>query len=194
MIMHGVYGIRNQINQKCYIGSASGKSGFQQRWWNHRHLLRHNRHHSLYLQRAWNKYGEEAFVFEILLICDPENCLMYEQIALDHYQPEYNICKIAGSPLGRQVSSATRQKLSESQSGSKHHLYGKKRSLETCRKISLSNRGSNNSEAKLDERKVRIILRALSLKIKGVKLAKRFGVSTSTISEIKHGKRFKHVT
>lgn len=72
----GVYKITNQINGKIYIGSAS--QSFAHRWV--------NRYNSV-LTKAFKKYGKENFKFEVILICDPENCIMYEQIALDYYKP-----------------------------------------------------------------------------------------------------------
>lgn len=190
MIRHGIYRIRNLKNQKCYVGSASGKGGLHRRWIIHQHLLRQRRHHSIHLQRSWDKHGADTFVFEILLYCDPEDCLIFEQIALDCYQPEYNICRVAGSPLGRPVSQKTRNKLSFAQRGPKHHLYGKTRTKATRRKIAKAVSGSRNGMAKLSEAQVRSIRQALQDGIKGKTLANQFGVSTSTISEIKNGKRW----
>ena len=96
---NGVYQIRNRANGKRYIGSAAEYRGMPQRWSVHRSALNSNRHYARHLQHAWNKYGEGSFVFEVLLYCDPGDCLTYEQIALDHYQPEYNTLKVAGSRL-----------------------------------------------------------------------------------------------
>ena len=191
MMKNGVYQIRHLESGKRYIGSCASKGGLWKRWIIHKHRLRKGNHHSIHLQRAWNKYGADAFVFEILLYCDPNDCLVYEQMAFDCYDPKYNICKIAGNSLGRKVSSLTRQKLSDAHSGKKNHLYGKTRSFETCRKISVGVRGVKNGGAKLSERQIDVIRRALKVGIKGRKLADRFSVSASTISEIKHDKRWK---
>jgi group I intron endonuclease len=58
-----IYKILNVVNQKFYVGSTNNtKVRFRQ----HRKLLRGNRHHSKHLQAAWNKYGEEKFVFVIV--------------------------------------------------------------------------------------------------------------------------------
>ena len=58
-----VYKIINKVNQKYYVGSsvALGK-----RWRRHLFELRKTRHHCPYLQRAWSKYGEEAFEFQVV--------------------------------------------------------------------------------------------------------------------------------
>lgn len=93
----GVYEIVNTVNGKRYIGSAVS---FKKRWGVHRHALRHSAHHSSKLQRAWNKYGEDAFKFLPILTCQPSMLLFYEQQLLDKVKPEYNILPVAGSSLG----------------------------------------------------------------------------------------------
>lgn len=112
----GVYKITNIINSKIYIGSASYKYGIKDRWRKHKVAFKLNKN-SRYLQASYNKYGASAFKYEVLLICEPKNCLKYEQYYLDSLKPwdksiGYNICKIAGSTAGREVSSETRMKLS----------------------------------------------------------------------------------
>lgn len=63
MAQNVIYKIRNVINQKFYVGSAvDTRTRFRQ----HRRLLRNNTHHCKHLQAAWNKYGEDAFKFEIV--------------------------------------------------------------------------------------------------------------------------------
>ncbi len=107
----GVYRIRHLDSNRCYIGSSA--TGLASRWSQHRSALKKQTHDSPYVQNAWNKYGAHAFVFEVLLYCDPENCLMYEQIALDHYQPVYNIRKVAASNMGIIPSQQTRDRISQ---------------------------------------------------------------------------------
>lgn len=60
----GVYAIsRISDSARFYIGSAAC---FQRRWNSHKSRLRAGSHHSLALQRAWNKYGEQDFEFAML--------------------------------------------------------------------------------------------------------------------------------
>ena len=63
----GIYAIENTLNGKCYIGQAQD---IRARW--HKHLLelRGSRHGNKHLQRAWTKYGEDAFRFVVLEECD----------------------------------------------------------------------------------------------------------------------------
>jgi phenylalanyl-tRNA synthetase alpha chain len=72
----GVYSITNIKNKKRYIGSAVN---IERRWMQHRSELRGGYHRSRYLQRAWKKYGEDAFRFEILATCDPDDLIAQEQ-------------------------------------------------------------------------------------------------------------------
>lgn len=79
-----IYAIRNRVNGHAYIGSTKG---YKARWHTHRSTLRRKTHHSFVLQRAWNKYGEEAFEFKILLVCPLELRIFYETMlmALETY-------------------------------------------------------------------------------------------------------------
>lgn len=89
--MTGIYRIRNIINNKCYYGSAKN---IKKRWKRHINDLNNNKHHSIILQRSWNKYGIDNFIFEIVEICDVNLLLETEQKYLD-LNPEYNIGKKA---------------------------------------------------------------------------------------------------
>lgn len=100
----GVYRITNTITGGCYIGSAINIVG---RWRAHRHALRHHKKSPPKLQNAWDKYGEGAFVFEVLLICAKANTLMFEQRAIDALEPQYNVRKVAASNLGVRWSAET---------------------------------------------------------------------------------------
>lgn len=60
-------------------------------------------HHSLKLQRAWNKYGIENFWFQFIEKVSPDRCIEREQYWLDVFQSVkhgYNIAHIAGSNKG----------------------------------------------------------------------------------------------
>lgn len=103
----GIYKIKNIITGKFYIGSSLE---IKQRWQRHLKDLENNKHHSIILQRAWNKYGKENFIFEILEECSIENLLILEQEYLDNYLPVYNICPNAGNSYGRKDSIETKMK------------------------------------------------------------------------------------
>lgn len=66
-VICGIYCIENIINHKKYIGQSID---IYRRWNDHKNELNGNRHHNIYLQRAWNKYGSENFSFCVLEVCD----------------------------------------------------------------------------------------------------------------------------
>ena len=88
----GVYKITNIINSKIYVGSSA--VSIENRWKSHLSDLRCNKHHSGRLQNAWNKYGKDSFVFEILEECPKEDVLKVEQRYIDELNPFYNICRV----------------------------------------------------------------------------------------------------
>jgi group I intron endonuclease len=85
-----LYSIENTVNGNCYIGSTVN---LDSRWAAHRTTLRGGRHHSFILQKAWDKYGEDKFLFKLLLICEPKDKIEYEN-KLMKYQ-SYNILRTA---------------------------------------------------------------------------------------------------
>jgi group I intron endonuclease len=60
-----------------------------------------------------------------------------EQHYIDELDPFFNICKVAGSPLGVKHSKETRRKMSEAHKGKKMGPH----SEETKRKMSKANKG-----------------------------------------------------
>lgn len=98
-----VYRIIHLATGRCYIGSTVNRSD---RWQLHRWHLNHGSHHSPKLQRAWNKYGRDAFAFEVVeVVADPNQALDREQFYLDSLRPHYNIATTASrSMLGRKQS------------------------------------------------------------------------------------------
>ena len=105
------------MNGHYYIGSTS--VSFHVRKNSHLRELRKNTHENRHLQNAFNKYGEEAFTWDIVEIVPPEQCLTREQWYLDNKPCEYNICRTAGSTRGVKASKETRAKISASKIGKK---------------------------------------------------------------------------
>lgn len=92
MSQTGIYCIKNLVNGKMYIGSTS--QPFKTRFYQHKNSLVKNKHGNCILQRAWNKYGEASFSFQVLEPCS-EQLNAREQHYFDSLKPAYNIEKFA---------------------------------------------------------------------------------------------------
>lgn len=112
--MTGIYKIENIINNKIYIGSCSN---FNVRKGSHLCLLRQGKHHSIKLQRSFNKYGEDKFIISLVENCEKENLINREQYYIDSLKPYYNICLVAGSTKGRVFTDLHKERLSKSLTG-----------------------------------------------------------------------------
>lgn len=109
-MISGIYKILNVITGDFYIGSAKS---IKDRWWRHKKDLRGNRHHSVYMQRSFNKYGEIAFIFGVIEYCEKENLEDRENYHLSKGKPTYNSCPVANTNLGRKLSDENKQKYRE---------------------------------------------------------------------------------
>ena len=92
----GIYAIVHLESGRRYVGSAAD---IGLRWWTHQNALSKGFHANAHLQRAWNKYGAEAFHFIVLEHCQNGDLLRREQIHMDK-QSEYNILPVAGRTEG----------------------------------------------------------------------------------------------
>ena len=163
----GIYEILHLESGKRYIGSANN---FHDRFRKHKSSLRNGSHHSVKLQRSWNKYGESAFKFNPLLLCEPVNLLMYEQILIDFYDSYecgFNSTIKASSRLGVKSSLETRMKISIARTGlklSESHKenigkgsIGKKHSASSIQKMSDAHKGKKKSDEHIEKmRKVNL--------------------------------------
>lgn len=152
----GIYRIRNEANGKVYIGSAVN---LESRMGAHRRMLRRSAHHSIKLQRAWDKHGEESFSFCVLEhVEDKSKLLAAEQHWLDLTKSAtegYNIARKAGNLTGFRHTDETRKKMSESHKGyvkSEQHREnlskvntGKKMSDEARLKMRLAKLGTKRA-------------------------------------------------
>lgn len=127
----GIYRIVHIESGKTYLGSSKN---VHKRINSHRYNLRNNKHHSCHLQYAWNKHGEDAFIFIPGESCasDKGSLLALEQACLNAECPAYNILPTAGSRLGSKQSPEARAKIS---AGNKGKLLGRPKSPEHIEKI-----------------------------------------------------------
>jgi predicted GIY-YIG superfamily endonuclease/DNA-binding MarR family transcriptional regulator len=102
-IKAGIYKITCKVNGKIYIGSSAD---CEKRFRQHVNQLNRGKHHNSHLQRAWDKYGEENFIFEVIeRINDKDKLIEREQYWIDHTKccdekVGYNISAVAGTPGG----------------------------------------------------------------------------------------------
>lgn len=109
----GVYLITNlKSHNRTYVGSSAG---ILERWAHHRVTLNSGRHRNIKLQRAWKKYGADAFHFNIIEeVADHALLLEREQYWIDTLEPFYNIALVAGGGrLGRKHTPEAIAKMSE---------------------------------------------------------------------------------
>ena len=146
----GIYAIETLSGRK-YIGSSVN---IGQRWGQHKSHLRSGKHHCIALQRAYNKYGEDALQFKIILECEKEQLLDHEQSWIDRFERDelYNASMIAGrvemtpevcakvsaTLMGHPVSPEARAKMGVANKG-------RKNTPEAIAKTSAANRGRKRS-------------------------------------------------
>ena len=144
----GIYKITNLINKKYYIGSSLD---IKRRWKEHRCNLIKNKHNNIHLQKSWNKYGENSFLFEIIeLVNDLKDLTIREQYYLDkanvlNSKILYNICTIAYSTFGVRHTEETKNKMSTSHKGITHNRDA------ILKMVQIKNKHSNITKSKLSE-------------------------------------------
>lgn len=109
----GVYGIRNLINNKLYVGSSKN---LKKRIIAHKCGLNKNKHPNEYLQKSYNKYGLHNFLFFTIELCDTAKLYEREQYFIDLYQSidnGYNLKRVDTGKDGFVYSKKTREKMSE---------------------------------------------------------------------------------
>lgn len=77
----GIYAIVDIRSGHRYIGST--QFDFEHRWDEHKRELKRGKHTSPLLQEAFDRNGDTGLKYEIRLICQPEECIRYEQYFLD---------------------------------------------------------------------------------------------------------------
>lgn len=117
----GIYALLNIINGKYYIGSAVD---FKDRWRLHLLALNKGNHHNRHLQKAWNRYTADSFMFVVLQYSDSwlEQLEQHwiDKLDATNINLGYNICKAGRNRFGVKASEETRVKLSLAHKGNKH--------------------------------------------------------------------------
>ncbi len=155
----GVYKISNNKSNKYYIGYSCN---IDKRWKRHKRELKNSTHCNLYLQRVFNKYGIDAFKFEIIHVC--ENKDEAKNIELEYledmsirnklYNLHFNnsggdllsnhpnkeeIIKKISATMKLKNSKLTKEEKSkkDGQAGKKNGMYGKTHTKEARQKFSI---------------------------------------------------------
>lgn len=223
MRISGIYKIRNLINGKVYVGSSSN---IGERWKYHLVCLNGGYKHRTnpHLLNAWNKYGKQNFVFEIIETVAPlrQNLIEREQYWIDKHKSYedkngYNISPTAGSNLGVKKSEEGRKNLSLCKMGAKNPNYGKKPSPNVLKALSLR-RGARHSEETIEkmrqskygnksavgeangrsvlcEQQVTEIVDLLKQnKLTMKEIGNMYGITSAAVDHIRNGVTWKHIT
>lgn len=192
----GIYQIICKPTGKVYVGSAVWLA---KRKRHHREALLAGRHHSQYLQKAWNKYGPDAFEFLVLEYCEKENLTEREQFYIDLFKSAdplngFNLQPKAHSNLGMTMSPEAREKLSAGKKGTPCQLspmqieelrermkgnvfsVGRKHSEEAKAKMKIARQGRTPSLGMRHSDSVRM---ATSERFKGITLSEEHKLKIS---------------
>lgn len=94
----GIYRITHIASGKYYLGSSLNT---EKRLGEHLRLLRNSEHSNHHLQHAFDKYGAEAFCFEVIAECSGEERIALEQAYLSEAWGSsllYNVNPVASLP------------------------------------------------------------------------------------------------
>lgn len=129
----GVYALICKVNNKFYVGSSINLANRLLDYMQPAYLAQQTNRPIL---RAIVKYGIINFIYVVIETCHRTDTLQREQYWLDLLEPEYNLCKIAGTTQGVYLSEETKAKL-------RIALLGKSHTLETRQLMSETRKGSN---------------------------------------------------
>ena len=133
----GIYSLTNKLNGKRLIGSTNN---FEHRFGVYKCALNKGNYKSPYIQRAFKKYGTDAFRFELVNICNESDLLDVE----DYYIRAFDSMNCS---RGYNLQTASRTTMTEEMKKKiSEALIGKKKSENHCKNISKSKMGIKLSE------------------------------------------------
>lgn len=108
----GIYIIKNTSNNKIYVGQSINTEARQQE---HMRKLRNNNHSNDYLQKSFNKYGEEVFDFIVIDRCPKEDLDKLESHYIEKYNSMDKNCgyNLKGGGHLPRLSESSKMKISE---------------------------------------------------------------------------------
>jgi len=216
----GVYKIICLPTGKIYIGSSVN---IFDRWTIHKSGLRNNKHYNPHLQKAWNKYKENNFNFEIIEKVDNNFLTEKENFWIEKFNSRnnkygFNIAKPGDirhrtnpGMTGRSHSEKSKLKMSLARIGRvgyKHTqedkirlslaLKGKKRSKIAIKNMTkaqklVDRRGSKNPKAKLVDKNIPEIRKMKKEGRSTKEIANKYNVSIDAIYDIINGRKWRHI-
>ena len=141
----GIYKIENVISGLVYIGQT--REGFWKRYNFHRWKLRINNHDNQWLQASFNKYGEDAFRFSVLIeVTNPDelNDLEIQEIA--KARESGHCCNVANGGEGAPGVKPSEENIRRLAELNRVYNTGKKASNETKERMSKSHKGKKRPE------------------------------------------------
>jgi len=134
-MISGIYTITNTVNGKMYVGCAKN---VKRRWRQHKDRLGNRNHHSQHLQRSWNEYGKEVFIFELLVECAIEDLFSEEHYwcnMLNVHDHSYGYNIRPTHPYDKySMSKASLKKMAETKRGGKLSTESIRKRTETRQK------------------------------------------------------------
>lgn len=149
MNFSGIYLLINLVNNKFYVGSSINVFN---RTKSHLKSMKGGYHPNIHIQRSYKKFGDCFSPILIERVNDKNKLIEREQFWIDELDATnrkiaYNIAPNAGNTLGCVMSEKSRNLMSISRTGIKHHMFGANLSKEHKFKISQSHIGIRHTEA-----------------------------------------------
>lgn len=122
--MIGIYCIQNIKTNKKYIGQSID---IETRIKRHFRQLRRGIHHSIYLQRSYDLYGEQNFRSTVLEQCEVQELDAKQKYWIRFYDSHnngYNMTDGGQGVVGWEATDSFKQKMKEINSGQNNPNYG----------------------------------------------------------------------
>lgn len=136
----GIYVIQCMTTGKCYIGQSKD---IHNRLLSHKASLKINKHRNPKLQNSYNKYGENNFSYNTLILCDIDVIDIHEVFYIKLFDSIVNGFNLeSGGNLNKTISSEARYKMSIAKIGKPTGRKGIKFTDELKLKLSLAHIGN----------------------------------------------------